>query len=134
MLVLDASVIIAAALGEGPRPWSRLLRHDSDLATPHVGRSEAISVLHEKAWRREITATQARETLRIVLDAPVALVEIVDPMRIWHLADSFGWAKTYDAEYVALTQQVNGALVTIDLALLRRVGDLVSVVNMTDLS
>jgi indolepyruvate ferredoxin oxidoreductase alpha subunit len=41
--------------------------------------------------------------------------------RAWDLAERLGWAETYDAEYVALTQLQADALVTLDADLARRV-------------
>ncbi|MGH3452667.1 MAG: type II toxin-antitoxin system VapC family toxin [Haloechinothrix sp.] len=37
----------------------------------------------------------------------------------WRIADELGWAKTYDAEYLALAFLVDGRLVTFDRRLLR---------------
>ena len=45
--------------------------------------------------------------------------------RAWDLADRLGWASTYDAEYVALTQLQADALVTMDSKLARRVREYV---------
>ena len=39
--------------------------------------------------------------------------------RAWELADQLGWASTYDAEYVALTQLQADAFVTLDAELAR---------------
>ena len=33
----------------------------------------------------------------------------------WRVADELGWAKTYDAEYVALARLLDCRLVTLDL-------------------
>ena len=41
-------------------------------------------------------------------------------------ADQVGWASTYDAEYVALTQLQADAFVTLDAELARRVAGVVS--------
>ena len=46
--------------------------------------------------------------------------------RAWDLADQLGWASTYDAEYVALTQLQADALVTQDGELARRVAGIVA--------
>jgi predicted nucleic acid-binding protein len=43
----------------------------------------------------------------------------------WKVADQLGWADTYDAEYVALTQLQADAFVTLDPELARRVEPLV---------
>jgi predicted nucleic acid-binding protein len=45
--------------------------------------------------------------------------------RAWQVADQLGWAETYDAEYVALTQLQADALITLDAELARRVEGIV---------
>ena len=40
--------------------------------------------------------------------------------RAWDIAEGLGWAETYDAEYVALTQLQGDAFVTLDTELARR--------------
>jgi predicted nucleic acid-binding protein len=48
----------------------------------------------------------------------------------WRLADVLGWAKTYDAEYVAMARLLGCRLVTLDARLRRgadRLGFVVSV-------
>ena len=52
----------------------------------------------------------------------------------WKVADQLGWAATYDAEYVALTQLQADALVTLDPELARRAGELVRVASIEELS
>jgi predicted nucleic acid-binding protein len=41
--------------------------------------------------------------------------------RAWELADQLGWAETYDAEHIALTQLQGDAFVTLDTELVRQV-------------
>lgn len=53
--------------------------------------------------------------------------------RAWDLADQLGWASTYDAEYVALTQLQADALITLDAELARRVEGLVAIASIEDL-
>ena len=45
--------------------------------------------------------------------------------RAWQVADQLGWAETYDAEYVALTQLQADAFVTLDAELARRLEPIV---------
>jgi indolepyruvate ferredoxin oxidoreductase alpha subunit len=45
--------------------------------------------------------------------------------RAWDLAEQFGWASTYNAEYVALTQLQADAFVTLDAKLARSVEGIV---------
>jgi predicted nucleic acid-binding protein len=54
--------------------------------------------------------------------------------RAWTIADELGWAKTYDAEYVALAQILGIPLLTVDGRLARSVEHLVSVVGPADLA
>ena len=87
--------------------------------------TETSSALHEMAWRREITKPRAKTMLERLLKAPV---EIRTPdglvQAAWNVADELGWAKTYDAHYVALAQLLKCRLVTIDERLLRGVARL----------
>jgi predicted nucleic acid-binding protein len=45
--------------------------------------------------------------------------------RAWDLAEELGWADTYDAEYVALTQLQADAFVTLNADLARRLAGIV---------
>jgi hypothetical protein len=81
---------------------------------------EASSVLHEIARRGEVRAAHADTMLQRLLQAPV---EIRAPTGLiaaaWTVADDLGWAKTYDAQYVALAQMLGCKLVTLDERLIR---------------
>jgi predicted nucleic acid-binding protein len=46
--------------------------------------------------------------------------------RAWDVAEQLGWAETYDAEYVALTQLQADAFVTLDAGLARQVDGIVT--------
>jgi predicted nucleic acid-binding protein len=46
--------------------------------------------------------------------------------RAWEIAEQLGWAETYDAEYVALTQLQADAFVTLDAKLARQVKKMVT--------
>src|SRR5271170_5976114 len=116
MLVVDASVAVAAC--HTPVGFARLRGHT--LVAPQLMIIEASSVLHEMAWREEITKPRAKTMLKRLLNAPV---EIQTPdgltQAAWRIADELGWAKTYDAHYVALAQMLDCRLVTIDERLIR---------------
>jgi predicted nucleic acid-binding protein len=116
MLVIDAAVAVAAS--HSPIGLARLASHK--LVAPHLMRAEAGSVLHEKVWRREITPERGRLMLSRVVRSPVELLAPDGLLEeAWAVADELGWAKTYDAHYVALARLLRCRLVTIDERLLR---------------
>jgi predicted nucleic acid-binding protein len=96
---------------------------DEDLIAPPLILSETLPVLHELRWRGEIPEDMANVALDRRGNMPV---RIEQPQNLgetaWQIADDFGWAKTYDAEYVALAQLNNCRLITVD-ARLRRGAD-----------
>jgi predicted nucleic acid-binding protein len=86
-----------------------------ELSAPSFMWVEATSALHAMRWRGELTPAQAETMRDRVLSAPVRSVtrnEVV--LEAWRVADEFGWAKTYDAQYVALAGILGCQLVTLD--------------------
>jgi predicted nucleic acid-binding protein len=68
----------------------------------------------------------ALDRLTRIWAMPIRLLgDAVLRRRAWDLAEQLGWAETYDAEYVALTQLQADAFVTLDTELARRVGGIV---------
>jgi len=115
MLVIDASVALAAS--SSPDGF-RLLREE--LVAPPLLWSEFRSVLHEAVWRGDISETLARRALEAFARSGVRerrhrrLGETA-----WRIADELGFAKTYDAEYLALAELLGCRLVTLDRRLRR---------------
>lgn len=93
-----------------------------ELLAPTLLRSQVLTALHEAVHRGDLTADVARERLALVGRLPIRLLgDAVLRRRAWDVADRLGWASTYDAEYVALTQLQADALLTLDPELARRV-------------
>lgn len=96
--------------------------------------SEARSALHELTWRGEVAAADADIAREALEHAPVVQhdhAELGD--RAWRIADDLGWAKTYDAEYVALADLLGCRLVTVDNRLMRGTARLGFVVSPAEL-
>lgn len=131
LLVVDASVIVQIGLAGGS--LGPLAGHD--LVAPPLLMSEVTSVLCEMTYRGEVPPDQARVAVEILANLPIRY-ERPDGLatRAWDLARSLGWAKSYDAEYVALAIVSEAAFVTIDERMRRGVGHLVPVPSPADLT
>jgi len=78
--------------------------------------SEAASALHSLTWRRELRPDDGRATLERLASAPIRSHPSADLTRsAWEIADELGWARTYDAEYLALARRLQCRVVTVDL-------------------
>lgn len=104
---------------------------EHELLAPTLLRSQTLSVLHEAVSRGEISADVARARLERIWAMPIRLLgDAVLRRRAWQVADRLGWAETYDAEYVALTQLQGDAFVTLDAELARMVGGIVETASI----
>jgi len=105
-----------------------------ELLAPTLLRSQTLSALHEAVQRGELAADLARDHLGRIGRMPIRLLgDAVLRRRAWKLADRLGWASTYDAEYLALTQLQADAFVTRDAKLARRAREVVTVASVDDL-
>jgi predicted nucleic acid-binding protein len=101
---------------------------EHELLAPTLLRSQTLSALHEAVHRGEMPADVARERLARIRQMPIRLLgDAVLRRRAWDLAEKLGWASTYDAEYIALTQLQADAFVTTDAKLARSVAGVVTV-------
>jgi predicted nucleic acid-binding protein len=97
-----------------------------ELLAPTLLRSQALSVLHEAVHRGELPPDVALDRLAGIRALRIRLLgDAVLQRRAWHVADQLGWADTYTAEYVALTQLQADAFVTLDADLARRLAGIV---------
>jgi predicted nucleic acid-binding protein len=130
LLVVDASTVVTASLSEvGFAPLSR-----ETLVAPYLMWSEASSVLHELKWRKEISAELAATALERLATSEI------NPRRpkgltaeAWSVADRLGWAKTYDAEYVALARLLRCRLLTTDAKVMASARGLANIIGPGDL-
>jgi predicted nucleic acid-binding protein len=97
-----------------------------ELLAPTLLRSQTLSVLHQAVHRGELPRDLALDRLNRIRAIPIRLLgDAVLRRRAWEVAEQLGWAETYDAEYVALTQLQADALVTLDPELAHQVEGIV---------
>jgi predicted nucleic acid-binding protein len=120
-LVVDASVVVAALVDDGEvGRWAEAALDRQGLAAPHLMPFEAADVLRRAARRGDISDDVARLAHADLLDLTVDLVdyEALAP-RAWALRESLA---VYDAAYVALAEELDAPMMTLDLRLTRASG------------
>ena len=126
VLVIDASAAVQASL---PSHGFALLDQE-ELVAPALLWSQVPSVLHEMAWRGTMSRALGREALGRFLAAPISARRHARlTPEAWRIADELGWAKTYDAEYVALARLLGSRLLTLDARLRRTASRLVEILG-----
>jgi predicted nucleic acid-binding protein len=119
-LVVDSSVVLRLVADE----VKTSAKHK--LLAPTLLRSQTLSALHEAVHAGKLSPEVARERLTRINRLPIRLLgDAVMRRRAWELAEQLGWAETYAAEYVALTQLQGDVFVTLDKKLARAVKGLV---------
>jgi predicted nucleic acid-binding protein len=99
---------------------------EHELLAPTLLRSQTLSALHEAVHGGEISSELALDRLTRIWAMPIRLLgDAVLRRRAWAVAEQLGWAQTYEAEYVALTQLQADAFVTLDAKLARLVEGIV---------
>ena len=125
--VVDAGAVLHLAMASEEAEVSGAYK----LLAPTLLRSQTLSALHEAVQRGEIPADVARDRLTRIRRLRIRLLgDAVLQRRAWDLADQLGWASTYNAEYVALTQLQADAFVTLDAELARSVEGIVATASI----
>jgi predicted nucleic acid-binding protein len=118
--VVDCGVVLRLA-SEGIE-----VPDEHELLAPTLLRSQTLSALHEAVHGGDVEPNVALDRLARIRAMPIRLLgDAVLRRRAWDLAEQLGWAETYDAEYLALTQLQGDAFVTLDAELARRVEGIV---------
>lgn len=111
MIVLDASAIVEALVGENPS--HRLLAAlEGDVHAPHLLDVEVTSVLRGLELGRALAPVRAREALGDYWSFSLQRHDL-EPLseRVWTLRHQF---TSYDASYISLAEALNAPLVTCD--------------------
>ena len=127
--VVDATVVI------------HLVREGVQVAAGHelvastLIRSQVLSSLHESVARGDLGSKDGLAQLQAAWRVPIRLLgDAVLRRRAWDLASTLGWAETYQAEYLALTQLQGDAFVTLDEELARAAATIVTVATVDALT
>lgn len=111
LLVIDSSAALRAAMSRAAT--SDLEGHD--LIAPPLLWSEVHSAVHEALWRRELERDAAAALLESFGHLAVRRRAPKDLHRTaFRLASDLGWAKTYDAEFLALATIEDAKVLTTD--------------------
>ncbi|MFN8186157.1 MAG: type II toxin-antitoxin system VapC family toxin [Gaiellales bacterium] len=122
MLVVDSSAAVQLALRDAV---SRLSPYDP--VAPPLLWSESVAALRQLAWRGDIRDEHATQAIATLSRGPIGERRAPWP-DVYELGVQLGWAKTYDAEYVALALHLDCALLTVDARLARTAGRLIPVI------
>ncbi len=97
--VVDCETLLRIAAGEIE------VAAEHKLVAPTLVRSQALAALYQAARRGEISAAEGIERVTRINSLKVRFLgDKVLQRKAWRVADQLGWATTYDAEFVALTQ------------------------------
>ena len=120
-LVVDASFLVAALIDTGRHgSWATDQMHGATIVGPHLLPIEVASVLRRAAIAGDISPDVATLAHADLLDLPLRLLAydlVAD--RAWQLRGNIG---IYDACYVAIAEELDAPLATLDLRLARAPG------------
>ena len=120
MIVADASVIVAALTDAGADgAWASTALGDGDLAAPEILGAEVTNALRRAERLGLVDPTTATLAFRDLCDLPVRHFPFAPfALRVWDLRANFS---AYDAWYVALAEELDCPLATLDERMARAV-------------
>jgi predicted nucleic acid-binding protein len=119
--IVDASAVVAALVDSGPEgTWAEDELIADQLAAPHLLPVEVTNILRRAALAGEISDDVGALAMADLLALRIELFPF-EPLaaRVWELR---GNVTAYDAWYVALAEQLEAPLVTLDRKLSRAAG------------
>lgn len=115
-LVIDSTAAIRATGSSIARAALTPYR----LIAPPLLWSEVTSAMSEAVWRKQLTRDAADGLLRVFDGMQISRLRPAGLYKAaWTIARELGWAKTYDAEFLALARLRGCQTVTTDERLLR---------------
>jgi predicted nucleic acid-binding protein len=121
ILVIDASVVVAALVDAGPAGrWAESVLASAPLVAPHLMPVEVANILRRATLAGEISADVASLAHGDLISLRVALFPYPPfASRVWDLRANL---TAYDAWYVALAESLGARLATLDVRLSRAPG------------
>ena len=121
MVVVDATVVVAALVDTGPDGrWAEAMLSSGPLAAPHLMPAEVANILRRLAAAGEIADAAASAACADLMDLRVELFPWLPfARRAWSLRRN---VTPYDAWYAALAEELDVPLATLDLRLARSSG------------
>ena len=112
-----------------------VIADEHKLLAPTLLRSQLLSMLYQAVRQGEMTKKDAQGCLAYVRGLRIRLLgDRVLQSTAWKVAEQLGWADTFDAEYIALTQLQADAFITLDESLAAAIKDLIELVPFEVLS
>ncbi len=130
-LVIDASAAVnLASMPTGPDLAGRL-----ELIAPPLMWSEGVSAILAAAFRGDLPDARLYEAIERLESMPINAMggDPAHRRRSVEIARNLGWAKSYDAEYLALAEALGCPVLTIDQRLIRRARSVVRLVEPSEL-
>ena len=119
--VVDASVLVAAQVDTGSKGlWARSIVAGMDLVAPELALAEATDALRRMEQGRQISHSEAISAHAALLGIEIELHPFAPfAQRVWALRYNL---TSYDAWYVALAEELDCPLATLDIKLSRAPG------------
>lgn len=119
-IVVDASVLVAALVGDSDGSWALSLLASDALSAPHLMAVEATNILRRGQLAGSISsevASMAHADLQTLAIDWFPYMPFAD--RVWELRQN---VTSYDAWYIALAEELEAPLATLDRKLERASG------------
>ncbi len=114
--VVDASVLVAALTDDGPAGrWAEEVLGAGELVAPHLAQVEATNILRRLELGGRLSRLEAGAAARDLLLLDLELVPFAPfAQRVWELRAN---VTSYDAWYVAVAEELDMPLATLDRSL-----------------
>jgi len=111
--VVDASLLVAATTDEGPEGrWAEEVLRAGSLVAPHLALVEATNIVRRFELSGQLSRIEAGAAARDLLLLDIELVPFTPfAERVWELRHN---VTSYDAWYVAVAEQLDLPLATLD--------------------